>query len=190
MHDITSESDARGRIEGGVVDVFLEAREEGKVRHLGFSGHTRPSALIAMLELLEARGLAFDACQMPVNVVDPHYESFTLQVLPALLDRGYGILAMKTLVYGQLLGRSTSWRAGRSAPPPALVGDQLTLGEALAFVWSLPISTLISGMTNESELDQNASLCRTFPQLDEAQRWHIVARVASYAGPQLEFYKA
>lgn len=190
MHDLTSAEDVDRRIRGGVVDFMLEAKAAGRVRYLGFTGHTRPSALAHMLKRLSGMGVEWDAVQMPVNVVDPHYESFVGLLMEPLVARGYAVLAMKTLVYGQLVGQRTSWRRDRRAEDVNAVGTALTLAEAFNFVWSLPVTSLVSGMTNLGELEENASLCRQFRPLDEAARSVLVERMARFAGPQMEFYKA
>ncbi|GAB4240075.1 MAG: hypothetical protein OHK005_01950 [Candidatus Methylacidiphilales bacterium] len=190
IHDLTSAEDADRRIHGGVLEFMLEAKASGRVRYLGFTGHTRPAAHLHFLRRLKEMGVELDATQMPVNIVDPHYESFIRALMEPLVDRGYAVLAMKTLVYGQLIGQRTSWRGDRRAEDVGAIGAEVTLAEALGFVWSLPVCSLVSGMTNVRELEQNAALCRDFPKLDEAARERIVARVERYSGPQMEFYKA
>jgi aryl-alcohol dehydrogenase-like predicted oxidoreductase len=190
MHDLSSARDVDGRIQNGVLDFMLEAKAAGKVRYVGFTGHTRPEAFIHLLKRLKELGIELDAAQMPINIVDPHYESFTLTVLPTLIERNYAVLAMKTLVYGQLAGKNSSWRGDRRADNTRIVGEVVTLAEALGFVWSLPITTLVSGMTNARELQENADICRDFPKLNQAQRDAIVAKVEAFSGPQMEFYKA
>lgn len=190
MHDIRDEADVDRRLEGGVLDVMLEAQQQGKVRHLGFTGHTTTAAHRHMLRRLDERGVQLQTCQMPVNVVDPSYESFIVHVLPELVARGYGVLAMKTLAYGQLLGRSTSWKRDRRYNPPRIVGDQVTLDEALGFVWSLPITSLVSGVQTPDQVRENTAIARQFPRIDESRRQQIIARVAHAAGPMMEFYKA
>ena len=188
MHHLHHAEDVDQRIRDGVVDVLLEARERGKIRHLGFTGHDSPSAHLHMLKRLDEMGVQFDTAQMPVNVVDPGYESFTLQVLPELVKRDYGVIAMKTLVYGQLLGQNKGWgRPDRIAPP--VVPERMSLEEALGFVWSLPVSTLVSGMPELPMVKQNAGIARAHASLDEAQRQKLIEKAADFAGPRIEFYK-
>lgn len=191
MHALESPEDADRRIEAGVLDVFLEAKASGKARYIGFTGHARYSAMLRMLERLDGLGVRMDACQMPVNVVDPGYESFIVNVMPPLIERGYAVLAMKTLVYGQLFGRRTSWNWARpGGPAESVVGGRMTLAEALGFAWSLPAASLVIGMATPDEVRENARLCRTFPRLDEKARRELVERAADCAGPEMEFYKA
>jgi aryl-alcohol dehydrogenase-like predicted oxidoreductase len=190
MHEIGSPEDVDARIRDGVLDVFLEAKKAGKSRYIGFTGHARPAAHLRMLERLKERGVELDTCQMPMNVVDPHYESFVLNVLPELVSRGYGVLAMKTLAFGQLLGKPTSWRADRKGGAAKVIGDRISIAEALGFVWSLPVCTVVSGVTNLDELEQNARICRDHPTLGAKEREALIAKVADFAGPAMEFYKA
>lgn len=190
IHDIVSNEDVDERLAGGVLDYLLEAKEAGKIGHLGFTGHTRPSAHLHMLQRLDEMGIELTASQMPINVVDPHYLSFVVDVLPPLLERGYGVLAMKTLAYGQLMGKTTSWKKDRRAPQKKVVGDLITLKEALGYAWSLPISSLVSGMTNVDEVKQNSAICRNAPVFDDAKRDALIEKVADLGGPMVEFYKA
>ncbi|MBT5711716.1 aldo/keto reductase, partial [Candidatus Poribacteria bacterium] len=95
IHALTGPDDVEARLAGGVLDAVLAAQESGKVRHVGFTGHTSPSAHLRMLA--SAPVGVFQACQMPVNVADPSYESFIEQVMPPLAEVGIAVLAMKTL---------------------------------------------------------------------------------------------
>ncbi|MEO1237208.1 MAG: aldo/keto reductase, partial [Planctomycetota bacterium] len=188
MHHIESARNVDQRIDNGVVDVLLEAREQGKIRHLGFTGHDTPSAHLRMLERLEQMGVEFDTCQMPVNVVDPGYESFVERVLPVLVERDYGVLAMKTLVFGALTGRDHGWRR-RDRIAPNVVPEVITLAEALGFAWSLPVASLVSGTPRVDWLRENTQVLRDHQQFDEAKRLELIDKVAEFAGPRVEFYK-
>ena len=112
IHVVESSGDADNRINNGVLEVFVKAKEEGKARHIGFTGHTRPAAHQRMLEKTDA----LDTCQMPVNLADPLYESFIEGVLPTLVERKNGVLAMKTLSGGRFVGRTHSGAPGKNPP--------------------------------------------------------------------------
>ncbi|MEM6459077.1 MAG: aldo/keto reductase [Planctomycetota bacterium] len=189
VHHIESPAQVDRLVDHGVVDVLLEAREKGQVRHLGFTGHDNTAAHLRMLERLEQMGVELDTCQMPVNVADPGHDSFILNVLPPLMERGYGVLAMKTLAYGQIVGQDNGWRRRGERIAPRIVPERMSLAEALGFVWSLPVSTLISGTPTPEMLTENAGIARGYPQLDEAQRQALIDKAAEFAGPRLEFYK-
>ncbi len=189
IHAIQDASDVDRRLDNGVLDTLVSARDKGHIRHIGFTGHSSPLAHVRMLERLQQMGVELDACQMPINVVDPQYASFIERVLPTLVERGYAVLAMKTLAFGQFFGRVTAWANRPEQTPRRLVPDTLSLEEAFGFVWSLPVSSLISGMTNPQELRENAELCRRFAPLEEPARVALLTRVADAGGIGMEFYK-
>jgi predicted aldo/keto reductase-like oxidoreductase len=183
VHAIGSREDVDRRIEGGILDAMREAKASGKVRHVGFTGHTRPAAHKRMLERTDL----FETCQMPVNVADPSYLSFTEGVLPELVKKNVGVLAMKTLANGGFFGGS---RHGEHGPNPKLVPDRVSIREAIHFAWSLPISVLITGPDDVGQLKEKIALARSFVALDEKRRKAIIAKVADRAGRTVEFYKA
>src|SRR5438552_180879 len=81
----------------GALEAVLDAKQAGKVRYIGFTGHKSPEIHLHMLNTAFARQFTFDAVQMPLNVMDAHYDSFEKQVLPALLQHEMGVLGMKPL---------------------------------------------------------------------------------------------
>jgi aryl-alcohol dehydrogenase-like predicted oxidoreductase len=81
----------------GAHGAVLEAKEAGKLRYIGFTGHKDPYIHLHMLEVAEQNGFKFDTVQMPLNVMDAHYRSFAKLVVPELTKRNIGILAMKTM---------------------------------------------------------------------------------------------
>ena len=183
MHAVTSPDDVDGRIEAGVVDVFRQAQEEGKVRHIGFTGHSRPSAHRRVLERTDV----FETCQMPINVSDPNYESFIKGVLPTLVEEDYGILAMKTLANGGFFGGT---RHGQHGDNPRIVPGRVSIRQALHFVWSLPVSVLITGPDDVEQMKEKIALARQFEAMDEAQRQALVEKVADMDHQTIEYYKA
>lgn len=183
VHSVVSQEDNKRRINEGVLDVALEAKESGKTRFIGFTGHFAPAAHRDMLEHTDI----FDACQMPVNVADVHYESFINGVFPLLVDRNIGVLAMKTLANGGFFGASRHFRL--HGENPRLIPTHITVQEAIHFVWSLPVSVLIAGSDNAEQLHEKISLARSFVELSEGQREALIAKASELAGPTLEFYK-
>lgn len=183
VHAIESPDDVDHRIANGVLEVVAEAKASGKARHIGFTGHTRPSAHLHMLEKTDI----FDTCQMPVNVADVSYESFIKNVLSKLVDRKIGALAMKTLANGGFFGGSEH---GEHGDNPRLVPSRLSIAEAIRFVWSLPVSVLITGPDNPDQMREKIRLAKSFVQMSEEEREALVAKVADMAGKRVEFYKA
>jgi predicted aldo/keto reductase-like oxidoreductase len=98
FHEVMRLSDP-DRIFGphGAMEAFLDARQAGKIRDIGFTGHKSPEIHVKMLETAFAQPFTFDAVQMPLNVMDAHYDSFETRVLPVLLQHQMGVLAMKPM---------------------------------------------------------------------------------------------
>ena len=182
IHAIEDPADVDARIDKGVLKVVERARAAGQIAHIGFTGHTSPAAHVRMLERTEM----FDVAQMPVNLADPGYESFVEGVVPRLVERRMGVLAMKTLANGGFFGGSDHGEHGNN---PKLVPDRVSIAEALRFVWSLPVSVLITGPDDPAQLREKIALARSFSPLDESGRAALVRRVADLAGRRVEFYK-
>lgn len=188
MHALESPKDAGDRVKNGVLDALLDALTKGRVRHIGFTGHQSYKAHLAMLKELGKRGVKMTAAQMPVNPADPHFESFVTHALPGCVDAGIGVLAMKTLAYGRFFGGNRGWRRTETMVRP-IIPAVLTLEDVFGFVWSLPVTTLISGMENAGQVSQNAALARKTWNWNQAERRKRIDAVAPFAGPDLEFYK-
>ncbi len=186
IHGIGSPGDVDTRLDQGVLDVARQAQEDGKIRHIGFTGHRHPSAHLRMLERTEDMDV-FATCQMPINIADPSYNSFIEQVLPKVVDRGIGQLAMKTLANGGFFGGSAH---GQHGDDPKVVPDRASIREALHFAWSLPISVLITGPDNVEQMKEKIELARSFTGMTESERQDLIDRAADIAGTQTEFYKA
>jgi len=189
VHALESPQDVEGRVQNGVLEAFREAQEKGKVRHIGFTGHGSYKAHLKMLEAIEKRGVKMAASQMPVNPADPHFESFVTNVVPRCVAAGIGVLAMKTLAYGRFFGGSKGWRrTGVSVRP--IIPDVLSVADVFGFVWSLPVTTLVSGMESVRHVSHNAALARQTWDWNQAERQKRIDAVAPIAGPDLEFYKS
>ena len=169
LHDVRTIDKADIRVPG-VLDVMLKAKEQGKVRHIGFTGHGSWKTHAHVLGMTDA----FETCQMPINVADPSYESFTLNVLPILVKRNMGVFAMKTLAADGLMG-------DRGTTGPRVIPDRLSVHEALRYVWSLPVSSLVSGMASVAHLKANVASARSFVAMSEAERQALIAKVADVA---------
>ena len=183
VHAITSPSDVDSRINNGVVEVMEQARTEGKARHIGFTGHSNPTAHERMLEQTDV----FDVAQMPVNVADMSYKSFSRNAMPKLVERDLGIIAMKTLANGGFFGGSSH---GQHGDNPRVVPNRISIQDAIHFAWSLPITVIVSGPDNIDQLREKIDLARSFEGMTEQERAALVERVADMAGRRVEFYKA
>jgi predicted aldo/keto reductase-like oxidoreductase len=155
----------------GAIHAGLQAVQQGKVRFLGFTGHKDPSIHLKMLD----HPFEWSTVQMPLNVMDVHFRSFQKHVLPVLQMREIGVIGMKSL------GGNGSIVARAGIP----------VDEALKYVLSLPISTLVSGIDSEKVLDQNVNIARNFQHLSPQERQSIESRTARLAGDgRFELFKS
>lgn len=162
IHEVVYEDDPdRHFVPHGAVDALLEAKQQGKVRFVGFTGHKHPNIHLKML----SHDFPFDTCQMPLNVFDGTYRSFEHEVLPVLAQRGIAALGMKSLT-----GNAEPIKQGIVTPQ-----------EAIRYVLSLPIASLVSGIDSPEVLKQNLDIVRRFTPMTVAEMEGLRARVAPYA---------
>src|SRR5690606_4315425 len=147
-----------------------EARKAGKTRFLGFTGHKSPALHLEMLEAAKAHGFRFDVVQLPLNVLDAHYDSFEKKVLPVLMKEEIGVLGMKPMADHFILDEKLA-----SAP------------DCLRYALSLPVSVVITGMDSRGRLQQALDVGRGFRPLSEAGVDALLAKTAGRAkGGELE----
>ncbi|MCU0303557.1 MAG: aldo/keto reductase [Thermoanaerobaculales bacterium] len=155
---------------GGAIEAFVEARDQGVVRHLGISGHTDPEVLIAAIERFP-----FDTILLALNAADPHHLSFKAKLLPLAVEREMGIIGMKIPARGLIL---KSWTA--PADPESryagTVPGTLDMREAMRYVLSLPVSTVIVGCDDIAQLEENVAIARAFNPLNEQQLAELETR--------------
>ena len=186
VHALASPEDVDSRIKEGVLEVLLKAKEVGKVKHLGFTGHQNPFAHARMLERTKESDI-FDTVLMPVNVLDQTYFSFTKNVLPKALERNMGILSIKSLADGRFFARKE--QANWTTQDP-LIPNYLSIKEAMHFVWSLPVTVLISGNENATFMREKIAIARSFAKLSEDQKSSLINKVADIAlAGKVEYYK-
>ncbi len=188
VHALSTPDDVNKRIENEVLEVFEKAKAQGKVKHIGFTGHQNPFAHKQMLDKTQNYDL-FETVQMPVNVIDSHFHSFIKNVLPQALDRNMGILGMKSLSDGRFFSEKKRLGKIQWESKTPLIPDTLSVKEALYFVWSLPVSVLITGAENKILLQEKIDLARNFKQLNAEQRSELVERVFEKSGNAVEYYK-
>jgi predicted aldo/keto reductase-like oxidoreductase len=149
---------------GGGMEAVVEAKKAGKIRHIGFTGHKSPDMHLKMLQTADAHRFQFDAVQMPLNVMDAHYNSFEKKVLPVLVKNGIGVLGMKPLGDSLILGSKT-------AEPI----------ECLHYAMNLPTSVVITGCDSLAILDQALEAARTFRPMSDAEVTALLARTIEAA---------
>ncbi|WP_422083398.1 aldo/keto reductase [Ulvibacterium sp.] len=192
IHTFTTPQDVDNRLRDGVLDVFLEAKEKGKTRYLGFTGHQNPKTHLYFLNKLDELGIEFDTCQMPLNVCDPSFESFQHEVLPVLNEKGYGVIAMKTMAGGSMMGGriDTTPQDIRTKDIPDVVAKtELTHANLHQYVYSLPVSSLCSGCRFNYELEENIKVLKDFKKLSVEDMDRLVNYAKPYAGLIVENYK-
>ncbi len=165
IHEIIRLEDPdRSFAPGGTMEALLEAKQAGKIRYLGFTGHKDPLVHLRMLEVAADHKFRFDAVQMPLNLMDAHFRSFERKVLPLLVKEQIGVLGMKPLASGAILQSKTA-----------------TAIECLHYAMNLPTSTVITGMDRMELLDQALEAARTFKPLSPEAVSALLARTAEAA---------
>ena len=182
MHSVQNPTDVDERIDNGILDVMLEAKATGKTRYIGFTGHASPAAHSRVLERTDI----FDTCQLAMNLVDVSYESFIERVVPTLVERNIGVIGMKALANGGFFGGS---RHGKHGANPKVVPTRVSVSEAIRFVWSLPVSTLVTGPDDAKQMQEKIDIAKTFTGMGDDERQALIEKVEDMAGTTVEFYK-
>ena len=172
VHEVVYDNDPeRCYAQDGVLEALAAAKQQGKVRFVGFTGHKNPSIHLAMLK----GGFPFDTVQMPLNPFDYSYRSFQQEVLPVAAQRGMAVFGMKSMGgSGEMISHGA-----------------LTPTEALSFAMSLPgVSTTISGMDSMQVLDQNLEILRNFKPLPEEQLFTMCRYGKQFDDGRYELFKS
>jgi aryl-alcohol dehydrogenase-like predicted oxidoreductase len=174
FHEVIRMSDAeRIFAPGGALEAALAAKQAGKIRYIGFTGHKSPAIHLNMLATAATHHFTFDAVQMPLNVMDAHYDSFERQVLPVLVKNQIGVLGMKPMGGGIILRT-----------------DAVTAMQCLNYAMNLPVSVVITGCDSLAVLDQALGAARTFRPLDAQQVAALLTATAKLAARgSYEIYK-
>jgi predicted aldo/keto reductase-like oxidoreductase len=159
---------------GGAIEALIEARQAGKLRFIGFTGQKDPEIHLTMLKMADDHGFVFDTIQMPLNVMDAHYNSFEKRVLPVAREKGMGILHMKPLGGGFILESKTA-----------------TAAACLRYAMNLPTSVMITGCDSLAILDQAIEAATTFePMADEEVKALLARTEAASAAGKYERFKS
>ena len=145
---------------GGSAEAMLKAKEEGKVRYIGFTGHKHPDIHRRML----SQGFPWDSVQMPLNALDAHYASFEQEILPLCQEQGIAVIGMKSFAAGNIFDNT-----------------DVTPAEALRYAMSLPVATVVSGIDSFDVLEQNLAIARGFTPMTDAERTDLLNRTAAAA---------
>jgi aryl-alcohol dehydrogenase-like predicted oxidoreductase len=154
-------------------EALVKAREAGKIRFIGFTGHKDPRIHLHMLETAAENGFEFDTVQMPLNVMDAHYRSFEKLVLPELVKRQTGVLGMKPLANGNILRSKT-----------------VSAVECLHYALNLPTSVVITGCESLGDLDQALQAAATFKPMSKQEVEALLERTRQAAlSGEFELFK-
>jgi len=158
---------------GGAFEAVIAAKRAGKIRFIGFTGHKSPAYHLHMIEVARRHGFTFDTVQMPLNVMDAHYDSFQQQVLPVANRLDMGVLAMKTFGDPHILDTKAI--------------DPVTM---LHYSMNLPVSVVVTGIDRPEILEQAIVAAHSFEPLSKAQVSAILAKTATLAmDGKTELYK-
>jgi len=172
MHGVQSKEDIdRIFSPGGAIEAFEAAKSAGKCRFFGFTGHYDPNIHAAMLKAYPK----WDSILMPLHAADPSYLSFENIALPAAVQRGIGIQAMK--VFGN-----------------AFLLRVLNAEECLRYALSLPISCASVGCSTPGQLDDDVRIAQSFKpytptEMADLRNRAITAGPGGLKGPALEYWK-
>ncbi|TMI84316.1 MAG: aldo/keto reductase [Bacillati bacterium ANGP1] len=165
FHEVIHATDP-GRIfaPGGAIEAAIEARQAGKLRYIGFTGHKSPVIHLKMLDTAASHQFRFDTVQMPLNVMDAHYDSFEQRVLPVLVRDEIGVLGMKPMGDHAILESRT-----------------VSAVECLHYAMNLPTSVVITGCDSMQVLDQALSAARRFRPMGSGDVQALLAKTARAA---------
>ncbi len=153
----------------GALEAFVKAKEQGKVRHIGFTGHRDPAVHQRLLDAFDG----WETIQHPVNLIDPHYLSFIHSVMPNARKKGLGLIAMKSNAMGSITRNSVA-----------------AIADCLRFAWSQKPHTLVSGVETVEQLEANVLACKTFKPMPPAEITALLERTRKGEfGSKIERYK-
>jgi predicted aldo/keto reductase-like oxidoreductase len=159
--------------QGGAMEAFQDAKKAGKLRFIGFTGHKDPHIHLYMLEVARKHAFHFDTAQMPINVMDAHFRSFSKLVVPELVKKKIGVLGMKSMGSGVIL------KSGVVTPV-----------ECLHYALTQPTSVVITGIDSPQVLDQNIEAARAFQPMNPQAVEALLAKTAKAASDgQYELFK-
>lgn len=149
---------------GGAIEAVLEAREAGKIRYIGFSGHKSPQIHLKTLEIASKHNFVFDTVMLPLNVMDAHFESFEKNVLPVLNEQNIGVISFKPFGFGHILRSKT-----------------VSPEECLRYAMSLPVDVVVTGCESLPILEQALRVARNFSPMNEAECTTLLAKTEKAA---------
>ena len=167
FHEINYDNDPDWVFDKGGLKAALEAKKEGKVRYIGFTGHKDPRIHLKML----AKPYDWDTSQMPINIMDAHFRSFQKDVVPVCLNKNVGVIGMKSL------GGSPTSPQGRIPGKTKISAEQ-----CIRYALSLPIASLCVGIRSMKDLEQDVGIARGFQALSDSDKEQLIQMAAAEGG--------
>ncbi len=169
-HQVSSQKEVdRILAPGGALEAFVRAKKEGKTRHIGFTGHAHPGLLRQLLDAYDG----WETVQFPVNLVDPHYNSFILNFLPRARKKGLGVIAMKSNAIGGITKHGIA-----------------EIAECLRFTLSQAVDVVVSGVETVEQLEHNVAVVKRFKPMSKKEIAAVLARTRKgRTGKEVEKYK-
>jgi len=168
VHDVRTEEDIAEIFgPGGAIEAFVEAKEKGKARYIGVTGHHDPKIIRQCIELFE-----FDTVLLPMNPAEPDYKSFLTEVVPLANKKGMGIIGMKVYARGLV----------------EQVPGYVSMEPYLRFALSQPITNIVIGCDDIRQLEKNVAFARKFTPMSKAEMDALIKDTSPYAR-QLMYYK-
>jgi aryl-alcohol dehydrogenase-like predicted oxidoreductase len=165
MHEVIRMTDAeRIFAPDGAIEALIEGQKAGKLRFMGFTGHKDPAIHLHMLETAKKNGFTFDSVQLPINVLDAHYKSFEINVVPALVEQNIAVLGMKPMGAGIILQSGV-----------------VSAEECLRYAMGAPTSVVITGCETMGLLKQALAVAFAFKPMTEKERRDLLARTVTAA---------
>ena len=171
IHEVVYYDDpARHFAPDGAIEALADAKQQGKVRFIGFTGHKDPEIHLDML----GRGFPFDTCQLPLSGFDAHFRSFQNRVLPVLVAKGIAVIGMKSL----------------NGTADAVKKGVIRAADAIRYAMSLPVAVTVSGIDSLEILRENLRIAREFSPMTREDRLAFEKQCAAYAlDGRFELYK-
>lgn len=169
LHSIKTKEDVDKLFSpGGAYETAAKAKEQGKIRHIGITGHYDPYANLEALKYHEL----LDTMQMPINIVDPNYRSFINIVLLKAVKYNLGVIAMKTIANGRIIEHGIS-----------------TAQVSLTYVWNLPVSVIVSGCDSPAQLSENIITAKSYRKLSDDEKESALLHTKYLQFNEIEYYK-
>lgn len=176
MHNVRTQNDVNGIFaDNGALKAFQKARDEKITRFIGITGHRNPFVLKDCIGRFN-----YDTILMALNAADKHLDgkdnetSFIKNLLPVAVEKKMGIIGMKVPALGKIFQ----------------TGGLTTMKQAMGYVLTLPVSTVIIGIKTIPELEENVRLATDFKPFTPDEMAKLEALTQPYFADATFFKRA